>query len=115
MSRFKLRFFLIILYCLFFGLFFSACISQHSQITGGSDSQVQLRSIQTKTFETTDANKVLRSVVSTLQDLSFVIDKSDVKLGIISATKLSQYTLRITVTVKKKNGKYSERESQCSV
>ena len=38
--------------------------------------------------------------MSTLQDLGFVIDKADATLGTVSATKLSNYALRITVTVR---------------
>ena len=39
-------------------------------------------------------------MIATLQDLGFVIDKADARLGTVSATKLSGYRLRITVTVR---------------
>ena len=39
-------------------------------------------------------------MISTLQDLSFVVDKADLELGTVSATKLSGYQLRMTVTVR---------------
>jgi hypothetical protein len=61
---------------------------------------LRLRSIQTRAFETTDREKTLRAVISTLQDLGFVVDKADAKLGLVSATKLDSYALRITVTVR---------------
>ena len=38
--------------------------------------------------------------MSTLQDLGFVLDKADATLGTVSATKLKNYALRITVTVR---------------
>ena len=63
-------------------------------------SQVQTRSIQTRAFDTTDKNKTLRTVIATLQDLAFVVDKADEVLGSVSATKLDGYQLRMTVTVR---------------
>lgn len=66
------------------------------------ESQVELRSIQTRSFEATDKEQTLRTVIATLQDLGFVIDKADATLGAVSATKLDGYELRMTVTVRKK-------------
>jgi len=69
-------------------------------LEGGS--QVELRSIQTRAFETDDREQTLRTVIATLQDLGFVIDKADATLGAVSATKLDGYELRMTVTVRPK-------------
>lgn len=63
-------------------------------------SQVELRAVQTRAFDTTDKNLTVRNVIATLQDLGFVIDKADEPLGMISGTKLQGYTMRITVTVR---------------
>lgn len=63
-------------------------------------SQVSLRAVQTRLFDTKDRNKTLRAVVATLQDLGFVIDKADEDLGTVSATKLDQFLMRMTVTVR---------------
>ena len=63
-------------------------------------SQVQLRSFQTRAFDTTDREKTLRTVIATMQDLGFVIDKADATLGSVSGTKLANYELRMTVTVR---------------
>lgn len=38
--------------------------------------------------------------IATLQDLGFVVDKADLDLGSVSATKLSGYALRMTVNVR---------------
>ena len=46
------------------------------------------------------ASLPLASVIATLQDLSFVLDKADLDLGVVSATKLSGYQMRITVIVR---------------
>jgi hypothetical protein len=61
--------------------------------------QLQARSIQSRTFEMTDRIKAMRAVITTLQDLDFVIDQADSRLGIITATKLKSYHLHITVKV----------------
>ncbi|MBU3594585.1 hypothetical protein ICN42_10840 [Polynucleobacter sp. 71A-WALBACH] len=61
---------------------------------------VELRSIQTRAFDTNDKPKTMRSTIATLQDLGFVIDKADLDLGSVSATKLSGYALRMTVSVR---------------
>ena len=76
------------------------CASSKSQIMDSDESQVQLRSIQSRAFDTTDRNKMLRTVMATLQDLGFVVDNADEMLGTVSATKLDRYALRMTVTVR---------------
>lgn len=63
-------------------------------------SQVELRAVQTRAFDTTDMNLTVRTVIATLQDLGFVIDKADEELGMVSATKLSGFVMRMTVTVR---------------
>lgn len=82
----------------------SACqqtsMDSKSHIMGAEKSQVAIRSIQTRAFDTTDKKKTLRTVIATLQDLGFVIDKADDDLGSVSGTKLNGYMLRMTVTVK---------------
>jgi len=72
--------------------------TQHA--LSASESQVKLRSFQTRSFDTVDKEKLLRTVIATLQDLGFVIDKADSVLGSVSATKLSGYQLKMTVTVR---------------
>ncbi len=70
------------------------------QILATSQSQLALRQIQSRAFDTTDRDKMLLTVIATLQDLSFVIDKADAGLGSVSGTKLDGYQLRMTVTVR---------------
>jgi hypothetical protein len=70
------------------------------QVLAVTKSQVELRSFQTRVFDTIDKEKTLRTVIATLQDLSFVVDKADAILGTVSGTKLDGYQLRITVTVR---------------
>jgi hypothetical protein len=82
-----------------------ACVSQNRNILGNDQSQVALRQIQSRSFDTTDTHKTLRTVIATMQDLSFVIDKADNDLGTVSGTKLDGYALRMTVSVRPKGEK----------
>jgi hypothetical protein len=63
-------------------------------------SQIAIRSIQTRAFDTTDRTRVMRTVIATLQDLEFVIDQGDETLSLVGATKLDNYNLRMTVTAR---------------
>ena len=89
-----------VLVLIVFSLLVVGCATTQQRLLDSDSSQVQLRSIQTRAFDTTDKEKTLRTIMSTLQDLGFVIDKADATLGTVSATKLKHYALRITVTVR---------------
>lgn len=79
----------------------AACqTNSRDQVLATDRSQLALRSIQQRAFDTTDKTTTLRTVISTLQDLGFVIDKADDVLGSVSGTKLEGYQLRMTVTVR---------------
>ncbi len=71
-----------------------------------SKSQFELRSFQTRAFDTTDKEKTLRTVMATMQDLGFVLDKADAVLGTVSGTKLGKtemgapFQIRMTVSVR---------------
>ena len=83
-------------------LMLGACASNNAVITEGG-SPVQIRQIQTRTYDTLNKRETLRSVLATLQDLGFVIDKADYGLATISATKLQDYQIRMTVTVRERD------------
>jgi len=89
-----------VLFLIVFSFLVMGCATTQQRLLDSDSSQVQLRSIQTRAFDTTDKEKTLRTVMATLQDLGFVIDKADSTLGTVSATKLNYYSLRITVTVR---------------
>ena len=80
----------------------TACASNNAAITA-SDSQVHVRQMQTRVYESLDKHDTLRSVLATLQDLGFVIDTADYDMATITATKLQDYQIRVTVTVKDRN------------
>jgi hypothetical protein len=84
-------------------LLLSGCATTNQHVLeAGDESQLQKRSYQSRIFETADKEKVLRAVISTLQDLGFVIDRSDLVLGSISATRQNRHQIRITVSVREK-------------
>ena len=79
----------------------SACVSTSDRVLDvGDQTQLQKRAYQSRSFNTTDKDKVLRAVISTLQDLGFVIDRADYTLGVVSATKLNVYQLKMTVSTR---------------
>jgi 2C-methyl-D-erythritol 2,4-cyclodiphosphate synthase len=82
-------------------LLLNACATQNAVITDGG-SQVRIRQVQTREYDTLDKRDTLRSIIATLQDLGFVIDKADYELATISATKLQDYQIRMTVTVRER-------------
>lgn len=64
-------------------------------------SQVQQRNYQSRVFSTTNKNQTLRTVIATLQDLDFIINKADETLGTVSATKFTHnVTLQMTVSIR---------------
>ena len=76
------------------------CISTPHAKVFEQSSAVQLRSFQSRVFDTTDRQKTLRTVIAALQDLGFVVDKADSIIGSVTATKFDDYELRATVTVR---------------
>ncbi|MCW8914642.1 MAG: hypothetical protein OQK24_02180 [Magnetovibrio sp.] len=79
----------------------AACqADSRQQILSMDKSQVALRTAQSRAFDTSDTTLTVRTVIATLQDLSFTIDKVDNTLGLVSATKAGNSLLRMTVTVR---------------
>jgi len=53
------------------------------------ESTLDVRSIQTRTFETPSENAILAATVATLQDMEYNIDRIEKPLGVITASKVS--------------------------
>ena len=47
----------------------------------------------------------MRTTIAVLQDLGFIIDKTDEDLGMVTGTKLSGYQIRMTVIVQPRGTK----------
>ena len=75
--------------------------SQNKALSG--EQAVKLRHMQTRSFDTKDVKKAARDVISTMQDLGFIIDHADAGLGsmaVVKGTKLSGFQVLMTVTVR---------------
>ena len=89
------------LFSLLLMLGLAACATGKQQkILETSEPQVKLRSIQSRVFDITDENRLLRTIIATFQDLGFVIDDAEESLGTVSGTRRSGYSLRMTVSIR---------------
>lgn len=92
-------------------LLVAACATTHDRLLDMDTSQVQLRSIQSRAFDTTDKEKTMRAIIATLQDLGFMLDRADYTLGVVAASKAradvmqAPGSLRVTVTVRPRGEK----------
>ncbi len=68
-------------------LLLAGCMTTHDRLLDMDTSQVQLRSIQSRAFDTTDKEKTMRAIIATLQDLGFMLDRADYTLGVVTASK----------------------------
>ena len=85
---------------------FVGCATTTGKAFETSESQVKLRAMQTRAFDTTDKKKLMQTVISTMQDLDFVIDKADFVLGSVSGSKfLGNAVVQMTVTVRPRGEK----------
>lgn len=79
----------------------TGCGSSTAQIINSeSESQLKVRSYQTKTYDNISKVKAIRSTIAVLQDLGFVIDKADSLTGTVSGTKLDGYKIVMSVTIR---------------
>ncbi len=85
-------------------LLLAGCATTTPANVTGAGTQLETRQIQTREYDTLDKAMTMRSVIATLQDLGFTIDQADAELGTVTATRLHQYTMRMTVTVVQKEG-----------
>jgi hypothetical protein len=69
MSQWNYSWFVLLLFMV------AGCATQNQHVME-SGSAVELRSFQTRTFDTTDKKEMMNAVIATLQDLDFIIDKA---------------------------------------
>jgi hypothetical protein len=65
----------------------------------GDSAALEMRSVQTREYDTLGKPMAMRAVIATLQDLGFTIDQADLALGIVTGTRLQVSDMRMTVTV----------------
>jgi hypothetical protein len=76
----------------------SACqTTKPEEVMLSKKSPVELRAMQGRIFDTTDRPKTIRTVIATLQDLGYSIEKVEAGAGTVKARKLS--ALQLTVSV----------------
>ena len=87
----------------------SACTSSKEHLLKMDESQVELRSMQTRAFDTNEKERMLRTVISTLQDLGYIVNEANEVIGTVSARttdikyelfEKKKFPLLITVTVR---------------
>ena len=106
---------------------FFGCTSSKKHLLKMEESQVKLRSMQTRAFDTTEKDKMLRTVIYALQDLGYIVNEVNEVIGTVSARtseikyklwEKKRYPLLITVTVRPKgetqllvraNAQYNEK------
>lgn len=87
-------------------LLLAGCAAPTASVTAGGN-QAELRQMQTREYQQLDRRSAMRSVIATLQDLGFVVDRAEYELGLMTATryeertgpKAGQHIVRVTVTV----------------
>jgi hypothetical protein len=79
----------------------TGCATTTTQAFETEESQVQLRSMQTRAYDTTDKSMMMQTVISTMQDLDFVLDKADYDIGSVTGTKfISNRLVKMTVIIR---------------
>ncbi len=87
-------------------LLLAGCAAPTASVTAGGN-QAELRQMQTREYQQLNRRSAMRSVIATLQDLGFVIDRAEYELGLMTATRYEertgpragQHIVRVTVTV----------------
>ena len=64
---------------------FCGCTSSKKHLLKMEESQVKLRSMQTRAFDTTRKDKMLRTVIYALQDLGYIVHEVNEVIGTVSA------------------------------
>ncbi len=68
-------------------LVMTGCVTSQTSLDSSKLSPLQLRAIQTRTFEQRDAKSSLKRTLDVLQDEGFVVDYGNVDLGILHASR----------------------------
>lgn len=85
--------------CFLVLVYLTGCTLVHEDVLG-TQTQLQMRNYQSRAFDTTDKDMVLRSVISTMQDLGFIIERADQTLGTVSGTSFTYGASKLTVSVR---------------
>lgn len=66
-----------------------------------TEAQMKVRSLQTRTFDLQDRHAAIRGVIASLQDLGFIIERTNEGLGLVTAARFAEpnYYDVVTITV----------------
>lgn len=69
-----------------------------------TEAQMKIRSVQTRTFDVPERQQAMRAVITSLQDLGFIIERANEPLGLVTAARFAEPNfydvLGVTVTVR---------------
>lgn len=72
-----------------------------------TDAQMQIRNLQTRTFDVADRRTAMRGVIAALQDLGFIIERANEPLGMVTGARFAEPryydVVGVTVTVRTLN------------
>jgi len=92
-------------------IFLAGCMTNSREMVLENQQSLKIRSFQVKKYNKPKVI-VARAVVSTLQDLSFIIDKADMMTGTVAATKLAKNaSMRMTIIVRERGKGITEVRS----
>jgi len=77
-----------------------ACVPMQRSNLSTQQSQLQMRNYQSRAFDSQSKSIVMKGVVTTMQDLNFIIERADEKLGTVSGTSFNNGS-KLTVSVRK--------------
>ncbi|MFW6154353.1 MAG: hypothetical protein ACOC95_03960 [Planctomycetota bacterium] len=83
--------------------------AEPSELLQLNESQMKIRSYQTRTFDIADRDRVLRCIMVSLQDLDFVLERANGPMGMVTAGKFERGgVMEMTVVVRAKGEKQTE-------
>ena len=91
-GRLKMKFMLVLAV-----LALAGCATSQPEVIVSSKSAVELRSMQSRAFETGDKRTVYRAVLATLQDLGYTVTGLEPEAGTVTGDKLARLTLTASV------------------
>lgn len=60
---------------------------------------IEKRQLQIRHYDTTDEEKIITAVAGVLQDLGFILDESETKVGLVAASKKQMLLMQVRLRV----------------
>jgi hypothetical protein len=86
------------------GCSLSACVTnQEPPVVLSKKSAVEVRSMQSRTFEEPDEKKVFRAILAVMLDLGYAVTSLEPNAGTVTGNKLAQLTLTASIATSNEN------------